>query len=166
MMNPRVVILMGVTGSGKTTVGKLLGAKLGRPFFDGDDFHNAANVDKMRAGIPLTDADRWPWLQGLAAKIDEWTASKAGAILGCSALKEAYRALLIGERSHVGLIYLRGTEELISRRLSQRVHEYMPASLLTSQFDTLEEPRDACTVDIAPPPEEIVREITTRLELC
>ncbi len=156
---------MGVTGSGKTTVGKLLATHLGRPFFDGDDFHNEANVEKMRAGLPLSDEDRWPWLQSLAGKIDEWVASETGAILGCSALKQSYRDLLVGERSEVGLVYLRGSAELISRRLTERVHEYMPASLLTSQFETLEEPRHACTVDIAPPSEEIVREIAMRLEL-
>ena len=156
---------MGVTGSGKTTVGKLLATHLGRPFFDGDDFHNEANVEKMRAGLPLTDEDRWPWLHSLAGKIDEWVASETGAILGCSALKQSYRDLLVGERSEVGLVYLRGSAELISRRLTERVHEYMPASLLTSQFEALEEPRDACTVDIAPPSEEIVREIAIRLGL-
>ena len=156
---------MGVTGSGKTTVGKLLATQLGRPFFDGDDFHNDANVEKMRAGLPLTDKDRWPWLQSLSEKIDEWVASDTGAILGCSALKQSYRTLLVGERSEVGLVYLRGTARLISSRLTERVHEYMPASLLTSQFEVLEEPRDACTVDIAPTPEEIVQEIAMQLEL-
>ena len=165
MKNPRVVVLMGVTGSGKTTVGKLLATYLGRPFFDGDDFHNEANVEKMRAGLPLTNEDRWPWLQSLAAKIDGWVASETGAILGCSALKQSYRDLLVGERSEVGLVHLRGSAELISRRLTERVHEYMPASLLTSQFEALEEPRNVCTVDIAPPPEEIVRKIAMRLEL-
>jgi len=120
----------------------------------------------MRAGIPLMDEDRWPWLQGLAEKIDEWAASEAGAILGCSALKQAYRTLLIGESSQVGLVYLRGTEALIARRLSERKHEYMPALLLASQFETLEEPKDACIVEIAPSPEEIVKEIAARLELC
>ena len=165
MKNPRVVVLMGVTGSGKTTVGKMLATHLGRPFFDGDDFHNAANVEKMRAGVPLTDEDRWPWLQCLAAKIDEWATTESGAILGCSALKQSYRAVLVGERSDVGLVYLRGTARLISRRLHARVHEYMPASLLTSQFEALEEPQGACFVDIEPPPEQIVREITMRMEL-
>jgi gluconokinase len=126
-----VLLLMGVAGSGKTTIALELQRVLNWPYIDGDDLHPAANVAKMRAGHPLNDEDRWPWLRA--------TAGEPG-IITCSDLKRAYRDVTIGERKGVMLIYLRGEEGLIADRIAQRTHRYMPPSLLTSQFETLEEP--------------------------
>lgn len=160
---PTVVVVMGVAGSGKTTVGRRLAAALGAAFEEGDDYHPPANVAKMRAAVPLTDADRAPWLERLAAGIDGWLAEGRRTVLACSALKESYRAVLIGGRADVVLVYLKGPEALIRERLAARTDHYMPVQLLASQLVALEEPGDAITADIAPPPEAIAEDILARL---
>ena len=137
---PEVLVVMGVSGSGKTTVATLLAERLGWPFAEGDDFHPPANVAKMHGGTPLTDADRLPWLQAIAGWIDSRRAAGSGGIVSCSALKRAYRNILVGERRDVRLVYVRGSQALIGARIAARQDHFMPASLLQSQFDTLEEP--------------------------
>lgn len=157
---------MGVSGSGKTTVGKLLSKRVGWPFEEGDKLHPKANVEKMRAGIPLTDADREPWLRAVAAWIEQRRREGTGGIVSCSALKRTYRAIIIGARNDVRLVYLRGEHDVIADRIATRRHHFMPASLLQSQFDTLEEPgpdENAITVDVAPPPRQIVAAILRAL---
>jgi len=161
---PKVIVLMGVTGSGKSTIGGLLSQGLGWKYYDADDFHPPANVRKMADGIPLEDEDRWPWLEGLAVEIGNWLEGGQGAILACSALKESYRRLLIGGREQVRIVHLKGDKDLIANRLAERVDHYMPASLLDSQFQTLEEPQDALVVDIDATPEEIAADIQARLQ--
>ena len=158
-----VIILMGVTGSGKTTVGEQLADELGWTYYDADDFHPQANTKKMAQGTPLSDEDRWPWLERLAAEIGQWLDVEGGAILGCSALKQSYRDVLVGGREGVRVVHLNGAKELIAQRLEIRVHRYMPASLLDSQFETLEEPRDALSVDISPAPAAIAVSIRSAL---
>lgn len=149
---------MGVTGSGKTTVVLLLAARLGWEFVDGDSFHPAANVEKMSRGIPLDDADRAPWLAALRAKIDEWKAAGCNVVLACSALKRSYREQLeIG--AEVKLVYLKGSYELITRRLRARAGHFAGEKLLASQFADLEEPAGAIVVSVDATPEEIVEEI-------
>ncbi len=160
-----VIVLMGVTGSGKTTVGEQLAQQLGWAYYDADDFHPEANVCKMASGTPLTDADRWPWLEVLSEAIEHWLRAEQGAILGCSALKQSYRDLLVGGRPGVQIVHLKGPKALIARRLKTRQHRYMPASLLDSQFATLEEPHDALSVDIGPAPAAIAAFIRTVLQL-
>ena len=155
---------MGVSGSGKTTVGKLLAEQLGWEFADGDDYHPATNVEKMRNGIPLTDADRAPWLSTLRGLIAEWIAAKHNAVLACSALKRSYRAeLQVGPE--VQVVYLRGTPRLLQQRLHARSGHFMTEGMLASQLATLEEPEKATVVDIGGSPEEIVNEIKARLAL-
>jgi gluconokinase len=151
-----IIILMGVSGSGKTTVGRLLARDLGWPFYDGDDFHPQANIDKMRQGIPLTDADRDSWLTALRQQITALIANHQSAVLACSALKQAYRDRLRGDQPEVRFIYLKGDYALIRRRLRKRRGHFMKADLLTSQFAALEEPQGVPTVDIAQAPEAIV----------
>jgi carbohydrate kinase (thermoresistant glucokinase family) len=154
-----LIVLMGVSGSGKTTVGKLLAAQLGWPLYDADDFQPPANVAKMRAGIPLTDADRAPWLDALHRMLSGLAEQGRSAILACSALKQAYRACLSDGVPDVRIVYLRGDRALLERRLAGRSDHYMPASLLQSQLDTLEEPRAALVVDVDAPPEAIAERI-------
>jgi carbohydrate kinase (thermoresistant glucokinase family) len=137
---PQVLLLMGVSGSGKSTVALELQRVLGWPFQEGDDLHPAANVEKMRAGHPLDDADRMPWLQAVAKWIDDRLAAGEPGIITCSNLKRAYRQITVGDRHGVTLVYLKGEEQVIHDRIAQRQHRYMPPSLLQSQFDTLEEP--------------------------
>ena len=158
-----VIVLMGVCGCGKTTVGELLAQKRNWSYFDADDFHPRENVEKMAAGIPLTDADRNPWLRGLSDEIGRRIDAGEDVVLGCSALKERYREILVGGRPQVRVVHLKGTRELISGRLQDRVHRYMPSTLLDSQFEALEEPTDAVVVDITPSPEEIVCQICREL---
>ncbi len=137
----RILIVMGVSSSGKTVTGKSIARRLHAPFLDGDDFHPPANKDKMRAGIPLTDADRWPWLSALAHALHEAAELKGVAVGACSALKRAYREHLTKEAGEpILFVHLEGSKELIAGRIAGRVHEYMPASLLDSQFATLEVP--------------------------
>lgn len=160
------VVLMGVTGSGKTTVGQVLAARLGWPFLDGDDFHPEANVAKMAAGIPLTDADRWPWLRRLADELGRRLDRGESCLLGCSALRQAYRDALRGAGGdRVRFVHLDGTEALIATRLASRVHRYMPASLLRSQFEALEPPAEAVRLDISGTPGQIADAVIAALHL-
>jgi carbohydrate kinase (thermoresistant glucokinase family) len=135
-----VLLLMGVSGSGKTTIALELQRVLQWPYIDGDDLHPTANVEKMRSGQPLNDQDRLPWLQAIARWIDDRLAAGEPGIITCSNLKRAYRRITVGHRKGVTLVYLRGDEGVIADRISRRAHQYMPASLLRSQFETLEEP--------------------------
>jgi carbohydrate kinase (thermoresistant glucokinase family) len=137
---PTVLVLMGVSGSGKTTVAQELHRLLGWPFQEGDDLHPPANVEKMRSGQPLTDEDRTPWLAAVARWIDGQLAARQPGIITCSNLKRAYRRITIGGRDGVRLVYLKGGRPAIQQRVGERVHRYMPPALLGSQFDTLEEP--------------------------
>lgn len=165
---PSVIVIMGVSGSGKTTVGALLAGRLQAEFGDADAFHPEANVDKMHAGIPLTDEDRGPWLRAMADWIDAVRRDGRHAVLACSVLKRSYRAVLIGDRADVRLVYLRGGEELIGRRIAARHGHFMPPSLLHSQFETLEEPGDdenPVVVSVAARPQEIVAQILAALGL-
>lgn len=159
-----IVVLMGVSGSGKTTVGRTLAAKLGGTFLDADDFHPPANVAKMAAGIALTDADRIPWLDRLATELRAASARGRDVVLACSALKHAYRARLadgVGEELH--WVYLKGDAATIEPRLASRTGHYMPRSLLASQFAALEEPDDAIVVDIRRTTEAQAAEIAAQL---
>jgi gluconokinase len=163
---PAVVIVMGVSGSGKSTIGTLLAMRLHWEFEDGDWFHPAANIDKMHRGIPLTDEDRWPWLVAIAEWIDKTRAAGGHGVIACSALKRRYRDVLIGARKDVRLVYLKGDEAVIARRFLTRHEHFMPASLLHSQFEALEEPgpnEDPITVPIEPAPREIVSRIASGL---
>lgn len=159
-----VIVLMGVTGSGKTTIGRRLAAELGWKYFDADEFHPRANVEKMRTGIPLDDVDRIPWLETLRDLIRNCLEQGENAVLACSALKQSYREyLLIDER--VKLIYLKGEYELIEKRLSERQGHFMNPKLLKSQFAALEEPEPDVQVDISLSPGEITQAIRNRLGL-
>ena len=160
-----VILLMGVSGSGKTTIGRLLAQDLGWPFYDGDDFHPQANIDKMRQGIPLTDDDRDSWLTALRHQIDTLIADRQSAVLASSALKQAYRDHLGSDRSEVRFIYLKGDYALIRQRLQERQGHFMKADLLVSQFATLEEPKGVPAIDIAQEPEAIVGSIKRALGL-
>ena len=163
-----VMIVMGVSGSGKSTIGALLARRLHWEFEDADWLHPASNVDKMHSGIPLTDADRLPWLDAVAAWIDDTRRSGGHAVVACSALKRRYRDILIGERTDVRLVYLKGEETLIARRIATRHEHFMPPSLLHSQFETLEEPgadEAPVTVSIEPQPRQIVAQILSGLAL-
>ena len=139
---PTVLVLMGVSGSGKSTIALELHRVLGWPFQEGDDLHPPANVEKMRSGRPLDDQDRLPWLQAVARWIDERLAAHEPGIITCSDLKRAYREITIGARRGVTLVYLKGDEPVIQERMLNRVHRYMPPSLLGTQFETLEEPAE------------------------
>ena len=153
---------MGVSGTGKTTVGRLLAQRLGWPFLDADDYHPPANVEKMRGGTPLTDEDRWPWLDRLNALLREQQAAGRSAVLGCSALKQKYRDRLAADLEDVRWVHLKGSFELIESRLKARRGHYMPAALLRSQFAALEEPIAAIVADISPCAEEIARRLARR----
>ena len=135
-----VLVVMGVSGAGKSTVAVVLADKLGWPLQEGDALHPPANVAKMSAGTPLTDEDRWPWLAVIAGVIDQWRAEGRSGIVTCSALRRAYRDILIGPRREVRLVYLRGAKPLIAARLAARRGHFMPPALLDSQFAALEEP--------------------------
>jgi gluconokinase len=154
-----IVLVMGVAGVGKTTIGAALAQALGARFIDADDYHPPENVAKMKAGIPLQDADRLPWLQ----KLNEVLRIEDKAVLACSALKEAYRRRLGEGVPEFKIVYLHGTAELIRERMKTRNHRYMPAALLDSQFAALEPPAGAITVDVAAPLEESVASIVARL---
>ncbi len=163
---PLALIVMGVSGSGKTTVARELAARLGWAFAEGDDLHPAANVAKMTAGVPLTDEDRWPWLDAIAAVIDEWRALGEHGVLTCSALKRAYRDRLVGGRRDVALIYLRGAPELLASRMTRRHGHFMPSTLLGSQLATLKKPgadEQPITVDVDATPEAIVDAVIAAL---
>ena len=157
-----IILLMGVSGVGKTTIGQQLARELKWPFADADEFHSEANVAKMREGIPLDDTDRAPWLQSLHDAIANWIAAGKSVVLACSALKAAYRQqLLVGPE--VKVVYLHGDFDLVAQRLSTRHGHYMNPGLLHSQFDTLEAPADAISVDISGTVPEIVADIRTAI---
>jgi gluconokinase len=158
-----VLILMGVTGSGKTTVGQALAKSLGWEFHDADDLHSGANKRKMHLGIALTDEDRAPWLSATRKLIQEMVSEGRRGIVACSALKQSYRDELIVDPERVKVVYLKASPEVIAERLGHRIGHFMNPALLQSQFDTLEEPRDAIVVDATPPPDAIVAEIRIRL---
>jgi gluconokinase len=161
-----VIIVMGVSGSGKSTVATLLAQSLGWEFKDADWFHPPSNVDKMHSGVPLSDEDRKPWLNAIAAWIDETRHAGGHGVIACSALKRRYRDVLIGDRADVRLVYLKGDETLIARRIATRHEHFMPPSLLRSQFDALEEPSSAenpIVVSIEPEPREIGRQVLAAL---
>jgi carbohydrate kinase (thermoresistant glucokinase family) len=160
-----VLILIGPMGCGKTTIGKILAKKLGWPFYDADDFHPKENVEKMRAGIALTDEDRKVWLKELHGNIRRWLKNRQSTILACSALKQVYRDLLGVNQKAVRTVYLKGSYPLLHKRIERRHHPYMDKNLLRSQLDTLEEPKDGLVVDISAAPETIVEAITKKLKL-
>jgi gluconokinase len=162
-----IVIIFGVSGAGKTTIGKLLAAQLGWQFYEADDFHPRSNIEKMRRGRPLTDEDRWPWLERLREQLTRSVAAKENAVLACSALKRAYR-----ERLHVSddvkFVFLRGDYAFVEKQLRHRRAHFMNPELLRSQFTDLEEPgadEDVLTIELGRTPEELVEEIKTNLRL-
>jgi gluconokinase len=163
---PRTIVVMGVSGCGKSLIGALLAQRLGAGFDDADDFHPASNKEKMSRGIPLTDEDRWPWFRILRERILERRMQGGTHIVACSALKEAYRDRLRGDDGAADLVfvYLKGSRELVGGRLAARRGHFMPPGLLDSQFAALEEPRDAITVDVAGAPEEMVAQIIRALK--
>jgi ribose 5-phosphate isomerase A len=160
--NPPILVIMGISGSGKSTIAEILAARLGWTFQEGDNLHPEANVAKMHAGVPLTDEDRKPWLERVAAWIDGQRARKQPGIVTCSALKRSYRDIVIGDRPEVRLVYLRGGRDVIAEHLAGRHGHFMPPSLLQSQIDTLEEPgpdEDPLTVDVGPSAETVAEKI-------
>lgn len=163
---PRTIIVMGVSGCGKTLIGNLLAERLGGVCEDADDFHSAANKDKMRQGIPLTDEDRWPWYAALRARIEEMRSQTSLYLLACSALKEIYREKLRADDRPEELVFvhLKGPREVIFARMSKREGHYMPVSLLDSQFAILEESPDLMEVSLEQTPEAIVDEVLKRLD--
>ncbi|MGD0186293.1 MAG: gluconokinase [Roseiarcus sp.] len=164
---PVIAVVMGVSGSGKTTVSALLAAALGCQFQEGDELHPSENVEKMRSGTPLTDADRLPWLRKIGEEIDSWRARGESGVLTCSALKRPYRDIIIGNRLDVTLVYLKGPYDLIRRRMAARHEHFMPAALLDSQFATLQEPtpdEHPITVNVGGRPADIAIEIVRQLE--
>jgi gluconokinase len=165
---PRALIVMGVSGSGKTTIGQKLAKRLGWPYEDADTFHPPGNVAKMSAGHPLTDEDRWPWLKAIAAEVDRVLGAGGTIVIGCSALKRVYRDVLLHNRTDVRLIYLEGTQALVADRLGRRKGHFMPPGLLASQFNTLEPPtadEHPVTVPIDLPIERVVDDIIRQLKL-
>lgn len=167
VIRPVVVVMMGVSGSGKSTVAALLAAALGCQFQEGDDLHPPANVEKMRIGTPLTDADRMPWLRKIAEEIDGWRARGECGVVTCSALKRSYRDIIIGDRHDVALVYMKGSRELIRQRMVARHEHFMPVALLDSQFATLEEPtpdEHPIIADVSGKPADIAHEIVRQLE--
>jgi gluconokinase len=162
------VVVMGVSGSGKTTVAELLAKQLGWQFMEGDRLHPSANVEKMRQGIPLTDDDRAPWLDRIGEELKSWAAQGRSGVMTCSALKRAYRDRIRSARPDVQFVYLKGSQALIEGRVATRHHEYMPASLLTSQFGALEEPtpdEPVVTVDVGGSPDTEVAAVIAALDL-
>ena len=154
-----ILVLMGVSGSGKTTIGELLAKRLGWRFIEGDDYHPRENVEKMAAGIPLDDHDRWPWLDALNQRIR----GEREAIVTCSALKESYRRRLLSGVADARLVYLTAPKAVIADRVAKRKHKYMPASLLDSQFAALEPPKNAIEIDVSGDPPASVEAIVEAL---
>ena len=162
-----VLVMMGVSGSGKTTVAKGVADRLGWQMLEGDKLHPPANIAKMSAGTPLDDEDRWPWLHAIAAAIDDWRTKGVSGVVACSALKRAYRDILIGSRTDVVLVYLQGSHDLIATRMAARHGHFMPPGLLDSQFAALEEPGEAehpIVASIAPAPDAIIETIIEKLQ--
>ena len=158
-----IVIVMGVCGTGKTTVGRLVAERIGARFEEGDRFHPRANVEKMSRGEALDDEDRWPWLDSIGRSIDEWQRAGEDVVLACSALKARYREILLGGRPDMRLVHLFGSQALISERMAQRRHHFMPPSLVPSQFAALEPPAPGGHVfaaDVIRPPEAIAADVT------
>ena len=167
-MSPLVLVVMGVSGSGKSTIAEQLATRLGWCFQEGDALHPAANVAKMRAGQPLSDEDRAPWLELIAHWIDERLASGQHGVITCSALKRSYRSMIIGDRSGVRLIYLHGDRATLEQHVNARHHDFMPTSLLDSQLATLEEPdphEDIIEVDVAGTIEHTVTALLGQLQI-
>ena len=165
---PSVIVVMGVASSGKTSLGERLAARLGWPFRDAESFHPPENVAKMSGGTPLTDEDRKPWLAAIAAWIDDLRARGEHGIVTCSALKRAYRQVIVGDRPDVTLVYLKGSRELIGRRMATRQHHFMPPALLDSQFAALEEPASdemPLVVSVEDTKDAIVQDVVERLGL-
>jgi gluconokinase len=165
---PTVIVLMGVSGAGKSTIGGELSRMLGWPFRDADTFHPPANIEKMKRAVPLADDDRWPWLDAIGAWIGERLAERQPGVVSCSALRRAYRARIGVRRQGVRLVYLLGSQEMIAGRLAARTGHFMPAELLASQFATLEEPgpeEKALVMGIAMPPPYMARSIADKLGL-
>jgi gluconokinase len=158
-----IVLVMGVSGSGKTTIGEALAEALGWKYLDADEYHPQANVDKMAAGIALRDADRWPWLDDINRALLQLEKEGRSAVLGCSALKEAYRRRLSNGLRDFRVVHLHGTFGLLEARVAARKHRYMPASLLQSQFDILEPPAAAISIDVAAPVPDSVAKIRREL---
>jgi gluconokinase len=158
-----VAVVMGVAGSGKTTLGRLLAEALGGAFVEGDDFHPPANIAKMSGGAPLDDADRLPWLQALAGAIRDWRRKDRPTVLACSALRQAYRDVLSGGAAEVQFVHLRAAPALIAGRLARRQGHFMPAALLDSQFAALEEPTDAIILDAAGDPAALAAEAVQKI---
>ena len=158
-----MIVLMGVSGCGKTTIGKKLSEAMGIPFYDADDFHPKSNIERMRNNIPLTDEDRYPWLKILASNIQQWEGS-GGGIVACSALKESYRKILASKALNIFWVYLSGSFELIENRLKERAGHYMKSTLLKSQFDTLEVPDYGLHINIEKSTDEIVHDIILKIK--
>ena len=165
-MKAKRIIIAGVSSSGKTTVAQALARRIGARFLDADDFHPQANVAKMASGVPLEDADRWPWLERLNQVLQEAAAQDAAVVLACSALKRSYRSRLMEGVAGAQLVLLTGSRELLAGRAAARTHRYMPPSLLDSQLATLEplEPGSGWEIDVTPPVTEIVEELARRLD--
>ena len=158
-----IILVMGVSGSGKTTIGEKLAESLGYKFADADDFHPQENIEKMRNGIALSDKDRLPWLQKMQDVIKQHLLENTNIVITCSALKASYRQMLLINHESVKLVYLKGSFELIHKRLKERLNHFMSEKLLKSQFEILEEPLEAIKVDISRPLEDIVQEILEKL---
>ncbi len=158
-----IILVMGVAGSGKSTISKLLADSLGWEFSDADNFHSPENIEKMRHGIALDDADRLPWLQDIQAAIKQWLEENQNVVLACSALKASYRQYFLIGDERIKLVFLKGSFELIQKRLQERLNHFMSEKLLQSQFNALEEPGDALCADISAPPEVIVENIRRAL---
>src|SRR6187551_1384850 len=161
----QIILLMGVAGSGKTTIGRLLAQELQWPYFEADDFHPAANKEKMGRGVPLDDNDRQPWLAAIRQAIDECVVQHRSAVFSCSALKEKYRRQLAEGRAEVRLVFLTGSRELLRERLEGRAGHYMKPGMLDSQLAILEPPADALTLDVGNSPETLVIRIRRQLGL-
>ncbi len=158
-----IILVMGVSGSGKTTIGQLLAKSLHWEFKDADSFHSSENIEKMRHGISLNDLDRMPWLLAMQQAIKDWLEENKNVVLACSALKDSYRQYLLIDAKYVKLVYLKGSFELIQKRLQERHNHFMSEKLLKSQFDTLEEPYNAILVDVSESQEKIVQNIRVSL---